>query len=97
MTCYISIAVPERVPTDHPMWRTTFLSSDPVTFELTGDYVSVIRFYRWKWLAKLAARWHVYHSPPETRPGASVDRAARRSRHILVQCRSAKLARLFSS
>jgi hypothetical protein len=66
-------------------------------FELTGEFVSTTRFYRWKWLAKLAARWHVYHSPPETRPGAFVDRSPPGSAYIRVECRSAKLATLFSS
>jgi hypothetical protein len=63
---------PKRAPVSVPAagrrryWKTTLRSASQLGFILLGEWHEEIRIFRWKWLAKMAARRHRIRAPRGT-------------------------------
>jgi hypothetical protein len=51
-------------PQSRPYWKASLRSAGTLDYCLTGGWNVETRIYRWRWLARLAARWHMF-APPE--------------------------------
>lgn len=42
------------------LWKASLRSAGTLEHYLTGEWNVVTRVYRWRWLARLVARWHTF-------------------------------------
>ena len=97
MVYQISIRIHGAAQPRRRLWRTTFRSASCLSIVLLGDWRVWTRVYRWKWLAKLAARWHVLAAPSGVLTSAFVEPLQHETDVVWVECRSPQLVKAFSS
>ena len=73
MVSYMHIQVSEAARLPRPHWRATFRSAPLLALVAKDEWRTTRHVYRWKWLAKLAARWHVLGETGETVRSAVVE------------------------
>ena len=83
-------------PGDRPQrWKTTFRLATVLGYALTRQWHTSSRTYRWKWLAKLAARWHTLATPEGFLASAFVEPIGEHSRVVTLDCSSSRIAKAF--